>query len=207
LVFVAATDRAEWPEIASLRKSFSFSSASNASAAVTILGKDGTPHLLECHTYEHETDPEFDYSGDLECRLKSLYSEDTYPTLLTEERKPTRDWQSRGRVMVEDLEGSCADHPEWGRIRSFDLRGMKLTLSLSDVAIVPGGVGPIGRTLGSFSFEVSAAPNPAAKSSIAARTPYEEPPRAHPERTNDFTKACERVIRRENQHGQSPSSR
>ena len=53
-------------------------------------------------------DPDFDYSGDFECRLSSVGDHDTYSTLLTEDAHQNRDWESRGRFFSADRSGVLA---------------------------------------------------------------------------------------------------
>jgi hypothetical protein len=48
---------------------------------------------------------------------------------------------SRAEIFPDQLRGACADYPEWGKQRSFRLRGMKLTLSMDEIkfGLVSGG--------------------------------------------------------------------
>src|SRR5207253_255266 len=77
-----------WPAVEPLEKTFHFPDARGAQATVMIRGTDGRDlYKLECHTWRYEGDPDFDYSGDFECRLTSLYSKESYSTLLTDDPK------------------------------------------------------------------------------------------------------------------------
>jgi hypothetical protein len=190
----------KWPVVAKLEKSVYFEDAHKAEAKFTIVGDDGKPlYLIECHTWEYEKDPDFDYSGDFECRLTSLYSPNYYSTLFTYNPKATRDWESRARFLVEELQGKCGDYPEYGRVRHFRLRGMKITLSINDLKIKANADHAIKKEspqIQSFRFDLLVEPDPAALSEIAEPVPYAEPPRVHPEDKNDMSRNCETVILR-----------
>ncbi len=85
-----------WPEIKPFKKIIKFIDHQKPSAKIEIHGKDGKPiYLLECYlnAYDFAND-DFDYSGIFECRLTSIGKYEGYTTLLTEEKKQTRDWQS-----------------------------------------------------------------------------------------------------------------
>ena len=88
-----------WPKIKSIKVDYHFIDHKYTSAKFQIMGINGKPlYQLECYlnAYEHEN-RDFYYSGDFECRLSKLIAPYEYSTLLTEEKHPTRDWQSRGR--------------------------------------------------------------------------------------------------------------
>ena len=117
----------EWPKIALLKKNFSFPDMSNPAVDLVIPGVDGAPlYKLECHSGDTYEGKDFDYSGDFECRLISASGKDAYSTLLTYDPLQTRDYESRARFFLSDLEGKCGDYPEYGRVRTFRLRGMRL---------------------------------------------------------------------------------
>jgi len=129
-----------WPVINPVKKTFHFIDHHEMGAKLRIVGIDGTPlYQLECYlnAYDRE-DRDFNYSGNFECRLTSLYSKDRYSTLLTDQIHPTRDWQSRGRFLLEEITGKCAEYPDYGRVRHFRLRGMNLTLEIKNLKIKLG---------------------------------------------------------------------
>ncbi len=91
-------------------------------------------YYLEC--YSHSVAPQtnaFDFSGDFECALHSVDKSDSFDTLLTEMPHANADWESRGRFLSSQLLPPCGDYEELGRIRTFRLRGFRLTLNLSRV--------------------------------------------------------------------------
>lgn len=187
-----------WPRIAEVKKVFSFPEGRNASATVKILDLKGKPlYLLECHSAGYEGGPEFTYSGDFECRLISLYSKETYSTLLTESPDQAADWESRGRILAEELLGKCSEYPEYGRVRQFKLRGMKITLQLDDVKIREDDLAhglhlppdEIRSRFRSFRFTVTAIPDLTARSSIASPVAIPAPRRLHP-KTRDLMLDC-----------------
>lgn len=190
-----------WPQVVPLKGSFYFKDASEASARVTVRSPSGRSlYLLECHAKGYEGDPEFDYSGDFECRLRSLYSKESYSTLLTDRPDQSRDWESRGRFLVEELLGRCAEYPEFGRLRHFDLRGMRITLEMYNIIIQPAGSSEIAEKkrplLKSFGLNVVIEPNPKAERNIAAQVNYVEPPYVDPGNPRDLSRKCDVILYR-----------
>ena len=198
---ISGAGGSDWPEVARARRTFDFPDARNASVRLKIRGTNRRPlYLLQCQTRDNARNSNFAYSGDFECRLTSLYSSDAYSTLLTDDPQQSRDWQSRGRVFAEHLIGRCGDYPEYGRVRSFRLRRMKLTLEFSHLRFVQGRrtqnpSEPETSLLESFRLEVRVEPAPDTLSEIAEPVPYGEPPLLHPGRFGDLSLDCENVIR------------
>jgi hypothetical protein len=184
---------ADWPPVSHVEHSYHFEHASSAHVELTITGIAGDPlYQLECHPRDYAGDPAFDYSGDFECRLYSLYSKDTYSTLLTDNPHPTRDWQSRGRFVAPELMGACAQDPEYGAVRNFQLRNMQIRLVLSEVSFDRVNVGSTAvPVLDEFDFEIVVRPDKTAQTEIAARVPFPEPQSLHPEDPDSFELNCE----------------
>jgi len=120
-------------------------------------GKD--LYTLQCHSAGYVGDPDFEYSGDFECRLSLSNQPNTYSTLLTEDINQSRDWESRGRFFSADLRGACAQIPEFGAVRNFRLRGMRLTLKIDPMFL--------GDKLTSLKLTVTVASDPDAHRAIA----------------------------------------
>jgi hypothetical protein len=183
----------EWPRIAPLKKSYTFPDMSNPVVDLVIPAADGTPlYRLECRSGDAYEGKDFDYSGDLECRLNSAAGKDAYRTLLTYQPVQPRDWESRARFLVSDVEGRCGDYPEYGRVRTFRLRGMRLRLSLGFMAhgsLFPSNPGHPASAAMRFSIE--ARPDPAALSQIAEDVPYLDPVVAEP---TPGTRTCVPVV-------------
>ncbi len=171
----------QWPAVLPLEKTFYIEDAGLASVDVSIAGTDKKPlYRLSCRGRgKFHEDTSFDYSGDFECRLTSLYSKDHYSTLLTEDPRQERDWESRGGFMAYELVGQCEHYPEYGRLRHFRLRGMKLTLELDNIGFYRGrrpGDSKNTDLLKSFRFVVRVGPDPTALSTIAEDVPFVDPP-------------------------------
>jgi len=171
----------QWPAVLPLEKTFYIEDAGLASVDVSIAGTDKKPlYRLSCRGRgKFHEDTSFDYSGDFECRLTSLYSKDHYSTLLTEDPRQERDWESRGRFGSEEVVGQCEHYPEYGRLRHFRLRGMKLTLELNNIGFYRGrrpGDSKNTDLLKSFRFVVRVGPDPTALSTIAEDVPFVDPP-------------------------------
>lgn len=167
---------AAWPEVNELSESYHFDNIDEAGIDIIVKGIRGQAlYELKCHNADYEEDKDFNYSGAFECRLKSLYSEETVSTLLSENPKQSADWESRGRYLTGHLLGDCADYKDWGKKRTFRLRGMKITLNMSAENI---GLDPQKREaiLKSFDFAIQVEKDSSAKSSITAQSSVKEPP-------------------------------
>ena len=142
----------------------------------------GTPtYSLACHTGFYEGDRSFNYSGEFECRLASLYSGELYSNLLTSDRRQTADWLSRARFFTYDLIGECRDLPHLGNVRSFRLRHMKITLAFFDEEITFEEEGDDRyAVLESFSFRVQVVRDTSAHSPIAYEIGYRHLPEKYP---------------------------
>ncbi|MGV8074547.1 MAG: hypothetical protein AB2L11_08330 [Syntrophobacteraceae bacterium] len=187
----------QWPEVSYANFNMEFSEPHETAAKIEIPGIDDKHlYLLECHLGPYET-PEFDYSGHFECRLSSLYSPGTYSTLLTDLPNQSRDWESRGRFLIEEIMGKCAEYPEYGRLRHFRLRGMELTLEVTSLVTEPDANFELMKPrqkIKQLVLNVTVQPYPAAVSPIAERTNFIEPPYTHPEDPYDFSRLCDDVL-------------
>jgi hypothetical protein len=74
-----------------------------------------------------------------------------------------------GQVHGDDLTGACGRYPEFGRVRHFRLRGMRLTLAFSQV-VADRKLGLLSTTL-----HFTAAPDPGAHAAQAERPGYLPP--------------------------------
>jgi hypothetical protein len=123
-----------------LVQTFDIANVSKANVVLDIQSRKGLPiYKLQCHSAGFTSDPDFDYSGDFECRLSSIGCRDRYSTLLTEDNDRSRDWESRGRFFGVDLRDSCARIRQFGAVRSFELRGTVLTLQITDPTFTSDG--------------------------------------------------------------------
>ena len=135
-----------WPPIAPASVSVFFASGTDANLELQILSSanGSSLYVLECHTFRFE-DPDFNYSGDFECRLKTSRGNAGPLGTLLADRNSQREWDTRGRFLRDEVEGDCGRHPEYGVKRRFRLRGMSLTIALSNLSMVspksPAGQG------------------------------------------------------------------
>lgn len=86
-------------------------------------------YRIECHSAGYP-DPNFDYSGEFECRLRATYEKTRFSTLFTEDPIQSRDWESRARFFGRSVTGDCARITQFGADRTFRLRGMVIRLRI-----------------------------------------------------------------------------
>jgi hypothetical protein len=172
---------AGWPPVRPLTKEYRFSDGQSATIDQPIVGSQGAPlYRLICRTWSTtESNNEFDYSGDFECRLVAVPALDWRDgwNLLSDEPRPSRDWEHRGRFLVQEFQGECLRYPGYGARRAFHLRGMELVLSLSDwrLEVPPPGNLPDQPGFRSFAFKVIVTPAPAVMEPYARAVPYDLP--------------------------------
>ena len=164
---------AEWPRIVSQTDRFHIVSPIRKSPVdVPIRDIDGKAvYRLVCGSFDTPIG-DFAYSGDFECFLQTVPPNyHGVSSLFAEAMPETADWQTRGRFFAREIKPPCDEIPDFGADRTFRLRGMKITLSLSNIEfdIVDGRLG-----LKTFDFSVSVIPDRSATSAIA------EPPTLDP---------------------------
>lgn len=162
LVFAGA-----WPAVRPFTQTVHIREAATAHAVFTISNRGAQP-LYKLACYGSRAQPsgnDFVYDGDFECRLTAENGENgQYSTLLTEDPDQSRDWESRARFFGSELVSNCGEIPEFGRVRDFSLRGMRIELRINDPTFDASG------DLKSFTFSVSVVndASPDAQSGIAA---------------------------------------
>ncbi|PYY16276.1 MAG: hypothetical protein DMG60_15460 [Acidobacteria bacterium] len=155
-----------YPAVQPFSKTVDVPSVSTTSVVTVINAPTGKSlYKLQCHSAGYSGDPDFDYSGDFECRLSSISQKDKYSTLLTEDLHQSRDWESRGRFFASELKGQCALIPNFGSVRRFRLRGMILTLKIISPRFAQSG------NLKSLKLNVQVQQDNAALTPIAEATP------------------------------------
>jgi hypothetical protein len=164
------TPRQSWseayPAVKEIRRSFLISSVANTNVSLDIDSENGKPlYHLQCHTAGYTGDPDFDYSGDFECRLSIIGEPNSFSTLLTENARQSRDWESRGRFFAIALRDPCARIPEFGASRNFKLRGMGMNLQITDSTFTEAG------KLKSLKLTVAVRHDPMARRPIAEIVP------------------------------------
>jgi hypothetical protein len=105
-----------------------------------------------------------DYIAPLSCNLADVRTGEQW--LLGEDGTPH--WHTRAQFHAEQLEGACARYPEFGLMRNFRLRGMKIRLQVSDVRKEAG-------ELRSLVLHVNVANDRSATSSWTVRPGYLAP--------------------------------
>jgi hypothetical protein len=130
-----------------------------------IRSSTGVPlYNIECGSPDRSNAKVFEYSGDFQCRMVPAGSEISSEDLLSEVPHRTHDWQSRARFFASEVLGKCGEIVDYGRERTFRLRGMKVTLSMADIQADQSGRVP---TLRGFTFQVVVVPDSNATSRIA----------------------------------------
>jgi len=160
-----------YPAVAPLQRAFDVPDVRKADVSFEINSPKGEPlYKLQCHSASYNPDPgAFEYSGDFECQLGSnspAVPDWGYSTLLTEDAHQSRDWESRGRFFAAELQGACARIPEFGTTRSFRLRGVRLTLEVTDPVFTAAG------ELKSLKLTVTVRPDVQARRRIAEIVPF-----------------------------------
>lgn len=168
-----AQARPSWPHVVPVHERFHVSDASSTIGGIDLdlSAQDGSKaYTLSCHPGGYDS-PD-DYSGLMQCYFRSLRTRDSVSTLFTETERQQTDWENRGRFLPHHILPGCSEYPEWGSIRHFYLRGMKVTLSVKNVRI-----GRKGEELSpqSYDFFIDVVPDPAALRSIAAKVQVVEP--------------------------------
>ena len=164
----ASVSKAEprYPHVVPMERVIFVRNVENANVRVTINSTKGiSVYKIQCHSSSYSADPDFNYSGDFECRMTSNEGGNTYSTLFTEDPNQSRDWESRARFFSSDLKGKCAQIPEFGSTRDFRLRGMKVTLQILNPIFDQSG------SVRSLRLRIAARPDPSALGQIAAAVP------------------------------------
>jgi hypothetical protein len=128
-----------WPEVRPLVREWRIPDVSGTSldtpALEYIRGLNGRPlYRLECHNGNYSDQSEMNFSGKFQCALFALEDGKTDSwNLLADRTEQDSDWGNRGRMLSEQLSGSCSKWPEYGARRAFFLRGMSITLLFKDL--------------------------------------------------------------------------
>jgi hypothetical protein len=77
-------------------------------------------------------------------------------------------WHTRMHFRWDELVGACGDYPEFGRVRNFRVRGMRLTLEAHELRFA-------GDELKSFTLRVSVRPDAGANKEYTLRPGYLRP--------------------------------
>lgn len=174
----------KWPEVEPLHRSFYFPDATHARVELTIEGRDKKAlYRLKC-------EPGYVVGGDTIDLFECLVDEagfnrteswEPYESLLNEDPIEVRAATNRAEIWASQLKDTCADYPEYGRVRNFRLRGMKLTLEIKDIELAMRANPTIGAepreipVLRRFGLDVSVSPDREAVSAVAEPPPFRHP--------------------------------
>lgn len=81
----------------------------------------------------------------------------------------------RSLIEPEQLDGKCSEYPEWGAIRTFELRGFRLVLQVRNVVLGKGEARHLGLYTGRiarFDMAVKVVPDRSAASAVAQPSRY-----------------------------------
>ena len=195
-----------WPEIVPVRRTFSFSDVDRDSIALYLNGPQGKPlYWLGCHSTDFAGKPsdpfhddEDDYYAMFDCHLHWLKDKDGY-NLLSYDAADPRENFSRALTTSEDIEGRCADYPDWGLVRHIRVRGMRITLEFKDVELgkepSPLWAGdPSAKEVKSFKLDLSIEPDERARSAFAEPPTYANPHWSQPGSTKPLSADCSKLI-------------
>jgi hypothetical protein len=107
------------------------------------------------------------WTGDLMCTLNAGRTSTNELSLLSDDGDSA--WHSRGVFELHDLTGACAAYPEFGRHRSFRVRGMRVSLRVDGVLLTHANA------LRAARLRVDAVPDAGAIYAQAAQSGYRNP--------------------------------
>ena len=165
LSVAAARASAEWPEIVGESQSFHIASpASQPPVDMVVHDVHGkVVYRLRCGSFDTPI-KDFAFSGDFECYLQTVPPNYSRASSLFAEKSPeSGDWQTRARFLATEVQPPCDRIPDFGAIRHFSLRGMDITLSMSNIRFTTE---ENRLRLRSFDFKISVRPDAAAKSAL-----------------------------------------
>lgn len=130
---IASSAGNSWPSVKEEKREYVFSNANDAHVILNIYSVNNQNlYDLQCHPGDYNKDPFFDYSGFFHCRLRSLYTKEELGSLLTDSFEETKEWENRGRFLVEHLLPGHENYTDWGRERHFRLRGIEIIFKIWD---------------------------------------------------------------------------
>ncbi len=131
-----------WPPVLPVHRVFTFihpgQGGRDTPALVLVPRQEGgTVYKLECHNGNYNDESEMSFSGDFQCALYALQGGRVASgNLLADSThdQQTSDWLfNRGRMLSVQLSDRCGAYPEFGLVRHFRVRGMRVTLEFEDL--------------------------------------------------------------------------
>ena len=150
----------KWPTIrpAQLKK---FITSENSKVVLDIFSEDspsGKIYELRCNKgdADDKADGEDDYYGMFQCHL--LPTNESGPELFVGEDgwDFNKSYNTRGVFRYEQLVGPCKNNPEFGLHREFNMRGMKVELTISNFSSPPMADMLTGKIQPNYSFDFEA---------------------------------------------------
>jgi hypothetical protein len=128
----------------------------------------GTVYKLECHNGNYDDEREMSFSGDFQCALYALQGGRVSSGNLLADS--THD---RGRMLSVQLSDRCGSYPEFGLVRHFRVRGMRVTLEFEDLqwSTSSGGEG-----LDQFTVDLTVEPDQSALTETSEMAAAPRPP-------------------------------
>jgi hypothetical protein len=161
-----------WPQVVRLEVNYKFPIASQADVDLPISSSAGeTLYRFRCL-------PDFPSKNGtiagLGCYLIPANGHDEgleSATLLNDNPEEQRIAHGRGQMWTDFVRGNCASYPEYGAERHFRLRGMKITVRMTDVKFGPNkefqDSARTVRTIASFELAVNVVPDRDAVSAVS----------------------------------------
>ncbi|HXB27481.1 MAG TPA: hypothetical protein VNV25_22320 [Gemmatimonadaceae bacterium] len=173
-----------WPEVLPVHRTFAFvhpgQNGADTPASLFVISVDGdTAYKMDCHNGNYDDDSEINFSGDFQCALFALQrGVKASANLLADSSRDqqTSDWLfNRGRILAIQLWGQCGTYAEYGLVRHFRVRGMRVTLEFGNLRW--STVGPDKSQLDQFTVDLSVVADSSANSETAQVVEVSRPPR------------------------------
>ena len=158
-----------WPQIIETQREYEFSQKSGQDTPVLLALKDidyRDAYRFECHNGDYNEDRPITFSGFFQCAIFALKDGAIASDNLLAARTPDEqhsDWMNRGRFLLQQLRGSCAEIPEYGSTRTFRFRNISVRLQITDLVLDSHDGGVAKR----FRVKLSVVPDQTAASSAA----------------------------------------
>ena len=183
VLVTCARTSSTWPLVQATKESHTYNVHAGADSPLDMVWKSATGvpiYKFECHNGNYEDMSFINFSGDFQCVLVSLEEgrRSSWNLLASDDQtQQTSDFFNRARMTSNQIRGECGLIPEYGRVRHFRLRGLRVTFEFKDLRWTPSSDAKEVR-LSSFTFVVDVKPDATATSSTAERVsaPWPGPP-------------------------------
>lgn len=164
-----------WPQVSALDATFVVTDR-NPHVQTTVFDKQGRRlYQVVCHEGDFEDIETGPYDLLFQCKLVPANRADHVRDLFV----PSLDWgrtRTRARFNYAALKGACSDHPYYGRIRTFAIRGMHIEMEVRNYVETPSieqtlMLKLVKPTSYSFTLRLAVTPDPNARNAIAGPVP------------------------------------